>query len=154
VEAVVLTHLHTDHIGWAVDTLFPNARHVLQRADVEAVGQPLTERLIDPLRAADRLQVVDGDATLRPGLQLRHTPGHTPGHQIVLLRAADETLALTGDLLLHAVHLVDPAVAYLFDDDPAAARESRITALDELAAGRCTLATSHPTEPFHPFPRH
>ena len=152
VDTVVLTHLHTDHVGWAVDTLFPNARHVLQRADVEAVGPPLTEVLIAPLRAADRLQVVDGDVTLRPGLRLRHTPGHTPGHQIALLQAGDETLAVTGDLLLHAVQLVDPALAYLLDDDPVRARESRIAVLADLGDGRSTLATSHPTAPFHPVP--
>lgn len=152
VDAVVLTHLHTDHIGWAVHGLFPNARHVVQRADVEALGQALIEGLIDPLRATDQLQVVDGDVTLLPNLRLRHTPGHTPGHQIGLLRASDETLAFTGDLLLHALHLIDPAVAYLYDSDSTTARDSRIAVLDELSEGHCTLATSHPTQPFHPVP--
>jgi glyoxylase-like metal-dependent hydrolase (beta-lactamase superfamily II) len=152
VDTVVLTHLHTDHIGWAVGGLFPNARHVLQRADLEALAPPLVEALIDPLRAGDRLQVVDGDATLLPDLRLRHTPGHTPGHQIVLLRTAAETLALTGDLLLHALHLVDPAVAYRYDSDPERARASRFAVLDELGDGRTALATAHPTDPFHPIP--
>ena len=96
--------------------------------------------------------MVDGDVTLLPGLRLRHTPGHTPGHQVALLRTADETLALTGDLLLHAAQLVDPAVTYLFDGDPDAARASRIALLDELRGGTAVLATSHPTEPFHPVP--
>lgn len=152
VDAVVLTHLHTDHIGWAAGALFPNARHVLQRAEVEALGQPLAGALIDPLRAADRLQMVDGDVTLLPSLQLRHTPGHTPGHQVALLRTPDETLALTGDLLVHAAQLVDPAVTYLYDGDADAARAARIALLDELRGGNAVLATSHPTEPFHPVP--
>jgi glyoxylase-like metal-dependent hydrolase (beta-lactamase superfamily II) len=154
VDAVVLTHLHTDHIGWAVAGLFPNARHLLQRADLDVLGQPLIDGLIDPLRATDRLQVVDGDVTLLPNLQLRHTPGHTPGHQIALLRAPDETLALTGDLWLHALHLIDPAVTYLYDSDPATARDSRIALLEELGDGPCTLAAAHPTQPFHPVPAH
>jgi glyoxylase-like metal-dependent hydrolase (beta-lactamase superfamily II) len=152
VDTVVLTHLHTDHIGWAAGALFPNARHVLQRADVDALGEPLSQVLIDPLRAADRLQLVDGDVTLLPSLQLRHTPGHTPGHQVALLRTPDETLALTGDLLLHAAQLVDPAVTYLLDGDPESARASRIALLDELRGGPAVLATAHPTEPFHPVP--
>lgn len=152
VDTVVLTHLHTDHIGWAVDGLFPNARHVIQRADVEAAGPAQAEALIDPLRAADRLQTVDGDATLLPGLRLRHTPGHTPGHQVVLLTTSRGTLAFTGDLLLHVLHLVDPEVTYLFDGDPAAARASRLAVLDELSDGRSQLATAHPTQPFHPVP--
>ena len=90
--------------------------------------------------------------TLLPGLQLRHTPGHTPGHQVVLLHTRDETLALTGDLLVHAAQLFDPAVTYLFDDDPDAARATRIALLDELRGGAAVLATAHPTEPFHPLP--
>lgn len=125
---------------------------MLQRADLETLGPSLTEALVDPLRAADRLQVVDGDLTLLPNLRLRHTPGHTPGHQIVLLQGPDETLALTGDLVLHALHLIDPAVDYLYDSDPAAARDSRRAVLDELSGGRCTLATAHPSQPFHPVP--
>jgi glyoxylase-like metal-dependent hydrolase (beta-lactamase superfamily II) len=149
VDAVVLTHLHTDHVGWAVADLFPNARHVLQRAEIDALGPQLAEVLVDPLRASGRLQVVDGDATLLPALQVRHTPGHTPGHQVVLLRTAGETLAVTGDLVLHAVQLVDPALGYLFDTDPVAASASRIALLDELTGDGAVLATSHPTEPFH-----
>ena len=86
-------------------------------------------------------------------MRVRHTPGHTPGHQVALLRTPDETLAVTGDLLLHAVQLVDPSIAYLFDTDPDAARASRIALLDELRTGAATLATSHPTEPFHPLAR-
>jgi glyoxylase-like metal-dependent hydrolase (beta-lactamase superfamily II) len=150
VDIVVLTHLHTDHIGWAVDGLFPNARHVLQRADIEALPPGQVEALVDPLRAADRLQVVDGDATLLPALRLRHTPGHTPGHQVVLLSTPGETLAFTGDLVLHVLQLVDPEVTYLFDSDPATARGSRAAVLDELGDGRSALATSHLTQPFHP----
>ncbi len=152
VDAVVLTHLHTDHIGWAAHGLFPNARHVLQRADLDTLGQSLIEVLVDPLRDTGRLQVVDGDLTLLPDLQLRHTPGHTPGHQIVLLRSPDETVALTGDLLLHALHLIDPAVAYRYDTDPATARDSRRAVVDELSDGRSTIAGAHPTQPFHPVP--
>jgi hypothetical protein len=70
----------------------------------------------------------------------------------VLLRTPGETLAVTGDLLLHAVQLVDPAVTYLFDTDPVAARSSRLALLDELSGDGALLATSHPTEPFHQRP--
>jgi glyoxylase-like metal-dependent hydrolase (beta-lactamase superfamily II) len=66
------------------------------------------------------------------------------------LRTPDETLAVTGDLLLHAAQLGDPAITYLLDDDPDEARTSRIALLDELRDGNAVLATSHPTEPFHP----
>jgi glyoxylase-like metal-dependent hydrolase (beta-lactamase superfamily II) len=151
VDIVILTHLHTDHVGWAVGGLLPNARHVLQRADADAVtalNPDLASRLVEPLRAAGRLQLVEGRTRIASGLEVVHTPGHTPGHQVAMLIAGGATVAITGDLILHAIQLVDPALGYLFDGDPDAARTARRELLDALPAG-ARLATSHPTQPFH-----
>jgi glyoxylase-like metal-dependent hydrolase (beta-lactamase superfamily II) len=148
VDTVVLTHLHTDHIGWSVGpdgtAFFPNARYVLQRADVEWAVQPTLDWLLPPL--GERLRLVDGDTDLRPGIRLLHTPGHTPGHQCVLVDTGDERILVTGDLLVHMVQLIDPTVAYGHEVDPDAARAARTALLERL--GRATLATSHLGEPF------
>ncbi|WBC11832.1 MBL fold metallo-hydrolase [Micromonospora sp. WMMA1947] len=155
VRTVVLTHLHTDHVGWA-GALFPNADHLIQRAELDALElfhPDLPARLLGPLRAAGRLRVVDGDTPLTPGVRLLHTPGHTPGHQSVLVEADDERLLVTGDLLVHAIQLVDPALAYAHEEDPATARRSRQHLLATLSPA--VLATPHLTAPFttHPTPR-
>jgi glyoxylase-like metal-dependent hydrolase (beta-lactamase superfamily II) len=74
---------------------------------------------------------------------------HTPGHQSVLLDAGGGAVLFTGDLLVHAVQLVDPALSYAFESDPDMARASRVALLSELAAREGTiLATSHLSEPF------
>jgi glyoxylase-like metal-dependent hydrolase (beta-lactamase superfamily II) len=155
VDTVVLTHMHTDHVGWAISNSTPyfrNAHYLLQRAEVEAIHArrpQMVEWLLEPLRSTDQLSVVDGEVQLATGLRVLATPGHTPGHQSVLLEADDETLLVTGDLLVHAVQLVDPSLTYESDMDPDAARASRIGLLRELAArGNASLATSHLTEPF------
>lgn len=157
VTAVVLTHLHTDHIGWAVtgtgEPYFPNARYLLQRAEAEAVDElnpALRASLLAPLRAAGRLQEIAGEHRLGPAARIIATPGHTPGHQSVLVEDAGETILLTGDLLVHAVQLVDPALAYAYEVDPAMARTSRIAALRDLAGrpGPVNLATPHLGEAF------
>ncbi|MEU4712569.1 MBL fold metallo-hydrolase [Micromonospora purpureochromogenes] len=160
VRTVVLTHLHSDHIGWAVTgtpgrPYFPRADYLVQRAELdamEAISPGLPAGLVAPLRAAGQLRVVDGETTLTPAVRLLPTPGHTAGHQSVLLEAADERLLLTGDLLVHVVQLVDPELAYAHEEDPATARASRTTLLRALSTGVPTLlATPHLGTPFTPL---
>ncbi|MEV6844715.1 MBL fold metallo-hydrolase [Actinoplanes sp. NPDC051411] len=150
VTAIVLTHLHGDHVGWAVpdDSPFTNARVIAQRADVasytanrDQAGQ--YDRLIAPLRAAGRLQELDGGLVLAPGVRIVPTPGHTPGHQSVWAYQGSESLLVTGDLLVHAVQLVDPDVAYANDVDPSLARATRRAVLDDVRTRGSALAVSH-----------
>lgn len=157
VDTVVLTHLHSDHIGWAVTgtpgrPYFPNASYLVQRAELDAaetISPGLPAGLVAPLRAAGELRVLDGETSLTPAVRLLPTPGHTPGHQSVLLTAADERMLLTGDLLVHAVQLVDPNLAYAHEVDPELARASRLAALRTL--NPTLLATPHLGTPFTPF---
>ena len=151
VDTVVLTHLHTDHIGWSIGAdgtpFFPNARYLLQRAEVEA-GSPVLGWLLPPL--GDRLSLLDGEAVLRPGVRVVPTPGHTPGHQSVLVRDGDETVVVTGDLLVHMLQLVDPEQRYTHEVDPSLARASRTGLLSRV--GPATLATPHLSKPFVTYP--
>ncbi len=150
VTAIVLTHLHTDHIGWAVPagSPFTAARVIVQRADVDAYAAARDrsrqeEVLLRPLREQGRLDVVDGDAVLAEGVRILSTPGHTPGHQSVLVESGDEAVLITGDLLVHAVQLLDPSLAYRHDTDAGLARASRHAALATAAARGAWLAVSH-----------
>ncbi|MEU8420198.1 MBL fold metallo-hydrolase [Micromonospora sp. NPDC048835] len=156
VDTVVLTHLHSDHIGWAVtgtpgQPYFPNASYLIQRDELdaaEALNPGLPAGLVAPLRAAGQLRVVDGETTLTPAVRLLPTPGHTPGHQSVLLTIADERVLFTGDLLVHMVQLVDPDLAYAHEEDPDMARHSRLTTLHTHSP--TLLATPHLGTPFLP----
>jgi glyoxylase-like metal-dependent hydrolase (beta-lactamase superfamily II) len=152
VHAVVLTHLHTDHIGWAVvdgAPYFPNARYVMQRAEADAIrdlGSPAGPYAIAPLTAAGVLDLVDGDTPVAPHLTAVATPGHTPGHQCALLDSGTDRVLVTGDLLVHAVQLVDPTLPYAHEMDPATAAASRTRLL--ALPGPLTLATAHLGEAF------
>jgi glyoxylase-like metal-dependent hydrolase (beta-lactamase superfamily II) len=148
IDVVVITHVHSDHVSGTVlggKPAFPNARHVLQRAEVEWASGATRERVLGPL--GERVHVVDGDAEVLPGIRVIHTPGHTPGHQVV--RVGD--LVLTGDLVLHAVQLANPAVTYLYDDDAEHAAATRMALLDEIRAAGGTIGTAHLPEPFTPL---
>ncbi|MEV5695659.1 MBL fold metallo-hydrolase [Micromonospora globbae] len=158
VDTVVLTHLHEDHFGWSVDRngepMFPNARYVVQRRETEALpaGDAALAYVVEPLRAAGQLHEVDGVTRLaaagRSGVRVVPTPGHTPGHQSVVVEGRHEQVIVTGDVLVHAVQLVDPDVAYRFEADAEAARRTRRRLLDEAGVRRTVLATAHLNRPW------
>lgn len=89
VEIVILTHLHWDHCLNA--PLFPNARFIVQRAELQYAAAPLPvhygpygarppgTRAFLPERA--RVEVVDGDKKITKGVSVHLLPGHTPGIQ-------------------------------------------------------------------------
>jgi glyoxylase-like metal-dependent hydrolase (beta-lactamase superfamily II) len=78
------------------------------------------------------------------------TPGHTVGHQSVLVEGHGDQVVVTGDVLVHAVQLVDPDVGYVFEDDAAIAVASRRRLLARARHQRALLATAHLTQPFVP----
>jgi glyoxylase-like metal-dependent hydrolase (beta-lactamase superfamily II) len=142
VDVVVLTHLHSDHASGALGPAFPNARHVVQRAETDAASPQVRDLLLRPL--ADHLQIVDGVAEVLPGARVRLAPGHTPGHQVV--EVGD--LVLTGDVLHHAVQLVNPGVTYFYDEDPSLAAATRGELLGRVRAAGGWIAPAHFAEPF------
>jgi glyoxylase-like metal-dependent hydrolase (beta-lactamase superfamily II) len=154
VDTVVLTHLHTDHVGWTVTggaAYFRNAIYLLQGtelAEVDRINPALADSVIAPLRATDQLATVDGERWLADGLRVVATPGHTPGHQSVKLDGPDGIVVFTGDLLVHAIQLLEPGVRYTHEMDPDAARGSRTALLAHLGDRGATLATAHLAEPF------
>ena len=105
VGTVVNTHLHWDHCS--NNDLFPNARVIVQKSELEYAVDPLEpnlaafERLsgiLPPwMRALDRTSTVSGDTELMPGLSVVHLPGHTPGSQGVLVQGARTSYLLAGD---------------------------------------------------------
>ena len=136
VTDVVLTHLHADHAAGSVtaagDPAFPNARYLVQEAE-------LPHPLAEPVRA--QLQACRGETGVAPGVRLVPTPGHTPGHQSVVVSAGGEVTVLAGDVFLHEAQVRDPSVRYRHDADDEAARRSRELVLALLGDGR--LGTAH-----------
>jgi glyoxylase-like metal-dependent hydrolase (beta-lactamase superfamily II) len=151
VDTVVLTHLHEDHCGGAVDgsgqPVFPQARHVVQAVELAALradrDQTIWRYAVEPLATGGLLHDVDGGVQLEPGILLVPTPGHTVGHQSVVVTAGDDEVVVTGDVLVHAVQLANPDVAYRSEADHKVAAETRRWFLDQARAAGARLATAH-----------
>ena len=149
VTDVVFTHLHFDHVGWATrrgEIVFPNATYRVHRADwahfVESPGaDPGAVRKLTPL--TERLETIEADMTLLPGLDARHVPGHTPGSMIFVLSSGVERVLLLGDVVHSPVELVDPAWEAVFDVDPVAASRVRAKLIDEVTGSPDVLAAAH-----------
>lgn len=95
IRAVVNTHLHFDHCGW--NSVFPHAPFWVQRRELER-ARVETPWLTDWFDFRDaRFELLDGDAELAPGIRLVATPGHTGGHQSVLVDLDGGQEVLIGD---------------------------------------------------------
>ena len=107
VGVVVNTHLHWDHSS--NNHLFPNARIVVQQREVDYASNPVPwhRRQFEHVpeleaawrRAEDRIDAIDGDAEVAPGVSVIALPGHTPGSQGVVVEAETRRYLLAGDCI-------------------------------------------------------
>jgi glyoxylase-like metal-dependent hydrolase (beta-lactamase superfamily II) len=161
VDLVILTHLHTDHVGWNTDDdngtwvpNFPNARYLATRAewdfwagyDMDEPRRQMFRDSIYPVREAGQLDLIDvrdGGVEIAPGLRLLPTPGHTPGHVAVELRDGTQAALITGDCLHHPVQMPCPDIGSCVDIDPAQAETTRRGLLASLADTDVLLLGTH-----------
>lgn len=112
ISRVILTHAHGDHVlGNTVQRsgrwipVFPSAVHVVQEAEVAKMAASNSEwwsTRFAPLAAMDLLELVEGRQRLSDALELWPTPGHTIGHQAIIIRSRDHVAADVGDLAVFA----------------------------------------------------
>ncbi len=104
VDTVVATHLHWDHCG--NNALFPNARFLVQRKELQFAAAPLPifanayeapTTGMTPGYSGTKFEVLEGDSELADGLQLVFAPGHTPGMQCLVVNTVEGVYYLAGD---------------------------------------------------------
>lgn len=97
VRTVILSHMHWDHVGGC--RFFPHATFVVQRAEYRfalypdsAFSKAYARHLFEGI---SKLDLREGDGEVVPGVWVISSPGHTPGHQSVLV-----SLPQSGKMLL------------------------------------------------------
>jgi glyoxylase-like metal-dependent hydrolase (beta-lactamase superfamily II) len=147
VDVVVLTHLHVDHVGWNMvdgEPFFPNARYVAHAADFDlfttrSPDRPYVRDQLLALRETGRLELVAESGSPVTGVELRHLPGHTPGHCIVDFG----DVVVAGDTAVHELQLADVDLGYASEADAPAAAAARRRFLPELAERGVVVALAH-----------
>jgi len=129
IDTVLATHLHFDHFGGAtmrsggagsggkIVPRFPRARYLIRDAEWQDATHPhernrasyLQDDFV-PLKGAGVVDFYSGDITVKPGVRVERTGGHTGQHQIVYLEAAGRTAVFVADLIPTTSHLRDPWV--------------------------------------------
>jgi len=95
VHIVINTHLHFDHCGQ--NAVFKHAPFYIQRTELDrARGEnDITNQWFD--FAGARFELLDGDAEVADGVRVVATPGHTSGHQSVVIDTPDGGALMIGD---------------------------------------------------------
>jgi glyoxylase-like metal-dependent hydrolase (beta-lactamase superfamily II) len=157
VKVVINTHLHFDHAGGntsldesgAVLPTFPNARYLVHAGEMhyathtnERTAASYFPRNWDALKASGQLELVQHNVELLRGIRMRHTPGHTPFHQSIVVESGGETAVFLGDLCPTAHHVPLPWIMG-YDVEPLVTLESKRAMWKDVAEGGWLVIFEH-----------
>lgn len=136
IEAVAFTHLHPDHLGWACHPAPGSDRPAFAHANY-LVAEPEWDShepsdLETTTAFAPRLHTVTDGEEIFPGVEVRITAGHTPGHAEYLIASGGQRLIAFGDALHSPIQADHPEWSCVYDHNPIHAAEHRHYLLTEL----------------------
>lgn len=137
VTAVLLTHMHFDHVCGLTradgSPAFPRATVFVSAAESDFWLDPKTAQAapeasrpffvlaanaVAPYLSRGALTRFQDGTEVLPGIRALPTPGHTPGHTSFLVTSGAEQLLLWGDIIhSHALQFAHPEVSNDFDSD-------------------------------------
>lgn len=167
VDRVLVTHLHSDHVGGLTTQdgkrVFPNAEILVSKPESDFWLSPIVaakaakdtqpffqsaQAIAAPYIKTGKWHTFTDSDALADGIRLVSLPGHTPGHTGFEFSSQGKTIFFWGDTIHEAlVQLSHPDMTVVFDIDHPAAEETRNKLLPALAREGALIAGPH-----MPFP--
>lgn len=165
IDMVILTHCHPDHIGGITleegKLAFPNAHYALWKeewdfwtsgeAEMKLDGHTkeillgIARKNLPPIQ--DRLDLIESEKEILPGIQAIAAPGHTPGHMALIISSKGDQLFCISDTVLHPIHLEQPEWCAVVDFTPDQVPVTRRRILNRAATEKALVLAFH-----FPFP--
>ncbi len=165
IDTVILTHCHPDHIGGITlddgQLAFPNARYAMWKeewdfwtsGEAEAkLDEHFREVLMSVVRKnlppiQDRMDLIEHEREILPGIQAISAPGHTPGHMALSISSEGEQLLNIVDTVLHPIHIEQPEWCAAVDFAPDQVVTTRRHLLHRAVSEKSLMLAFH-----FPFP--
>lgn len=162
VTDVIITHMHMDHVGGllvpgvkerlrkdvrihvnATEVAFwtsPDFTQTVMPKPVPAVLRSTATSFYETYR--EQIQVFEDRKEVAPGVIVRLTGGHTPGHCVVDLISDGDRLTFAGDAVF-PVAFDHPEWHNGFEHDPVESARVRLALFNELAQNKGLLVAAH-----------
>ncbi|MCF0074641.1 MBL fold metallo-hydrolase [Dyadobacter sp. CY261] len=155
---VLLTHLHFDHVGGAVqfsrdgsrlNPTFPNAVYWSNEAHWQWATHPnprekasfLRENIL-PLQESGQLQFVENGQSPFLGISLIHVDGHTEQMMLPVIQYKNQKIIYCADLVPSSYHVPIPWVMS-YDMRPLQTMEEKQRMLEQAVTEQCILFFEH-----------
>jgi len=152
IARVAISHTHGDHIGNV--SLFSNAAIMVQRAEYSWINSPngpndnvnqLMALARELLGTPKNLQLIDGDTDVYGdgSVTLVFTPGHTPGHQSLLVHLKNSGFIILSGDVVHSEENFDKNVVPSLNTNKAESIASMEKIRQMIATYKATLFINH-----------
>jgi N-acyl homoserine lactone hydrolase len=120
IVGVINSHLHFDHCGQNALLYGTDVPFFMRQREIDQVERDRFYTDQDwALPPIAQRRLIDGDFEVAEGVTILSTPGHTPGHQSVLIESAVESVVLAGQAVWALREFVEEraTVSNVFSDE-------------------------------------